>query len=102
MKKMRTKAFIMALALAATCAAKDIRTVVLTTNPQIHCANCEKTIKDFIRFEKGIKDIRTNLEDKTITIKYDADKISVEEIIRGFQKIDYEAIEVQPTPTNKE
>ena len=85
----------MALAIAATCAAKDIKTVVLTTDPEIHCANCEKTIKDYIRFEKGIKSIRTNLDDKTITIEYDADKTSVEEIIRGFKKISYEAREVE-------
>ena len=92
---MRAKAFLMALAIAATCAAKDIKTVVLTTNPEIHCANCEKTIKDYIRFEKGIKSIRTNLDDQTITIEYDADKTSVEEIIRGFKKISYEAREVK-------
>lgn len=99
---MRTKAFLVALAIAATCAAKDIRTVVLTTDPEIHCANCEKTIKDYIRFEKGIKAIRTNLDDKTITIEYDADKTSVEEIIRGFKKISYDAREVEVKTTNED
>ena len=51
----RTKALFIALALTLACQAKDIKTVVLTTTPQMHCANCEKKIKENIRFEKGIK-----------------------------------------------
>ena len=92
---MRTKVLFMALAFAATTFAKDIKTVVLTTNPEMHCTGCEKKIKDNIRFEKGIKDIRTNLDDKTVTIEYDADKTNVEKIIEGFKKINYEASEVK-------
>lgn len=92
---MRAKVLLMALAIAATCAAKDIKTVVLTTNPEMHCMGCEKKIKENIRFEKGIKDIKTNLEDKTVTIVYDADKTNVEAIIAAFKKISYEASEVK-------
>ena len=98
---MKIKLLLIALAIAGSCYAKDIKTVVLTTNPQMHCANCEKKIKDNIRFEKGIKSIKTNLEDKTITIEYDADKTNVPNIIKGFKKIKYEAKEVKPTPKKK-
>ena len=94
----RTKALFIALALTLACQAKDIKTVVLTTNPQMHCANCEKKIKDNIRFEKGIKSIKTNLDNKTVTIEYDADKTTVPAIIEGFKKIKYEASEVKPAP----
>lgn len=90
-----------ALAIAATCAAKDIKTVVLTTNPVMHCATCEKKINDNLRFEKGIKDIRTNLKDKTVTIKYDAEKTTVENIIKGFKKINYTATVVQKAEEKK-
>ena len=96
---MRTKALFIALAFASVCFAKDIKTVVLTTNPEMHCTGCEKKIKDNIRFEKGIKSIKTNLDDKTITIEYDADKTTVEDIIKGFEKIKYEAREVKTTDT---
>ena len=90
---MRTKliAVVAAVCFASTCFAKDIKTVVLNTVPQMHCANCEKKIKNNIRFEKGIKEIETNLADKTVTIKYDADKTTVEKIIAGFAKINYTA-----------
>ena len=99
---MRTKAFLFALAFASVCFAKDIKTVVLTTNPEMHCTGCEKKIKDNIRFEKGIKSIKTNLDDKTVTIEYDADKTTVEDIIKGFEKIKYAASEVKTADTDKE
>ena len=98
---MRTKTLFIALALTLACQAKDIKTVVLTTNPQMHCANCEKKIKENIRFEKGIKSIKTNLDDKTVTIEYDADKTTVPAIIEGFKKIKYEAKEVKSNKLNK-
>ena len=99
---MRAKVLFMALAVAAVCNAKDIKTVVLKTNPEMHCSGCEKKIKDNIRFEKGVKDIRTNLDDKTVTIEYDADKTNVEAIIKGFKKINYEACEANPATAKKE
>ena len=99
---MRTKAFLLALALATASYAKDIKTVVLTTAPEMHCENCEKKIKNYIRFEKGVKSIKTNLEDKTVTIEYDADKTTVPTIIKGFKKIKYEAKEVKKEKPNKQ
>ena len=98
---MRTKLLFAALAVAAVCTAKDIKTVVLTTNPEMHCTGCEKKIKENIRFEKGIKDIRTNLDNKTVVVEYDADKTNVENIIKGFKKIKYDASVVKPTPAKK-
>lgn len=88
----------MALAVAAACTAKDLKTVVLTTLPEMHCANCEKKIKENIRFEKGIKDIKTDLKTKTVTVTYDAEKTNVERIITGFKKIKYDAREVKKAP----
>ena len=75
--------------------AKDIKTVVVTTNTEMHCESCEKKIKGNLRFEKGIKNIITNLNSKTVTIEYDADKTNVQNIIQGFKKIKYEATEVK-------
>jgi copper chaperone CopZ len=70
--------------------------------PWMHCANCEKKIKENIRFEKGIKSITTNLKDKTVTVEYDADKTNVQNIINGFKKINYDAKEVKTGATKKE
>lgn len=75
--------------------AKDIKTVQLTTNPQMHCENCEKKIKGNLRFEKGVKKISTSIPEQTITIEYDADKTSVEKLIKAFPKFGYKASEVK-------
>ena len=99
---MRTRVLFVALALATVCLGKDIKTVVFTTNPQMHCENCEKKIKGNLRFEKGVKNITTDLKTKTVTIEYDADKTNVQNLIKGFKKIKYEASEVKKDKENKQ
>ena len=76
--------------------AKDIKTVVVTTQPQMHCESCENRIKGNLRFEKGVKMIETDIPNQSITITYDADKTDVKKIIAGFKKINYDATEVTP------
>ena len=80
---------------AAVGLAKDIKTAIFTTNPEMHCESCENKIKGNLRFEKGIKSIKIDLKSKTVTIQYDADKTNVQNIIKGFKKIKYEAKEVK-------
>lgn len=82
--------------------AKDIKTAVFTTNPEMHCESCEKKIKGNLRFEKGVKNIITDLKTKTVTIEYDADKTNVQNIINGFKKIKYEATEVKKETTKEQ
>lgn len=88
---MRKKLITLAVAaMAATVTfAKDIKTLVVTTTPQMHCEGCEKKIKNEIRFVKGVKNIVTSVENQTVSIKYDADKTSQETIIKAFSKIGY-------------
>lgn len=81
----------MAVCFALAGYAKDIKTVVFKTTPEMHCQNCENKIKKNIRFEKGVKEIETNLTDKTVTVTYDAEKTTVDALIAGFAKIDYKA-----------
>lgn len=84
-----------AIALSAgSAAAKDIQKVVLTTNPAMHCQNCESKIKNHLKFEKGIKKIDTSVENQTVTITYDADKTSEKAIMDAFTKIKYEVKKV--------
>ena len=100
MKKVLVLSAMMMTAMVAL--AKDIKTVVFTTNPQMHCENCEKKIKGNLRFEKGVKNIITDLKTKTVTIEYDADKTNVQNLIKGFKKIKYEAAEVKNETTKEQ
>ena len=71
--------------------AKDIKTVVFTTTPQMHCESCENKIKNNLRFEKGIKSIETSVPNQTVTVKYNADKTTPEKLQKGFDKFGYKA-----------
>ena len=99
MKKLFT---MLMLATTLTISAKDIKTLIVTTVPQMHCEGCENKIKGNIRFEKGIKTIETNRDLQTVTITYDADKTTPENIIQGFQKIGYHATEVKAEQKQQE
>jgi len=77
-----------------TMVAKDFRTVVFKVE-QMMCQNCEKKVKDNIKFEKGLKKFTTDLKDKMVTITYDADKTNVEQLQAGFKKFKYEAVVVE-------
>lgn len=85
----------------ATMWAKDYYTVVFKV-PQMMCQNCENKIKKNIKFEKGLKEFSTDLENKTVTITYDAEKTDVEKLKEGFKKFKYE-VEVleEPKPVAK-
>ncbi len=81
----------LSLILALTAAAADLRTIRVTTRPQMTCANCENKIKKNLRFEKGVKEIRTDRENQIVTIVYDAEKTDENKILKGFEKIKYQA-----------
>lgn len=70
---------------------KDIRDVTFKVQ-QMECPNCEKKVKNNIRFEKGVKSIQTNVEQRTVIITYDADKTNVTRLQTAFKKFDYTAV----------
>ncbi len=80
--------------MAVAAQAKDIKTVVFTTNPKMHCENCEKKIKGNLRYEKGVKSIDTSVSEQTVTVKYDADKTSAETLQQAFGKFGFKAEQV--------
>lgn len=93
---MRKVIMTLAIALMGVSAqAKDIKTVIFTTQPQMHCANCEKKIKGNLRYEKGVKRIDTSVEQQKVTVKYDADKTSADKLQKAFKKFGYEARQVK-------
>ena len=80
----------MLLAGAVMVSAKDMKTLVVTTNPKMSCQNCENKIKGNLRFEKGIHKIETDLKNQTVTVTYDADKTNETKIAEAFGKIKYQ------------
>ena len=89
MKKNLLMAFMLMLA-GNSFAQTATDTLVVTTQPQMHCQNCEKKIKSNIRFVKGTKKIETSVDDQKVTIVYDARKAKYDDFVEAFKKIGYE------------
>lgn len=89
MKKNLLVAFMLMLA-GNSFAQTATDTLVVTTQPQMHCQNCEKKIKSNIRFVKGTKRIDTSVKDQKVTIVYDARKAKYDDYVEAFKKIGYE------------
>lgn len=89
MKKLILLTF--ALLLGAMVQAQTKKEVVFSTEPQMHCENCAKKIRDYIRFEKGVKAVNPDLETKLVAVQYDSEKTNPEKLIKAFEKIGYTA-----------
>lgn len=77
-----------------TMSAKTIKEFVVTTQPQMSCQNCENKIKKTLRFEKGVTNIQTDLQNQVVVVTYDADKTNEANLTQAFAKLNYK---VAPT-----
>ncbi len=89
MKKNLLAAFMLAVA-GNIIAKTPADTLVVTTQPQMHCQNCEKKIKSNIRFVKGTRKIDTSVDEQKVTIVYDSKKADYDDFVAAFRKIGYE------------
>lgn len=71
---------------------KGTETVVFKAT--IDCQNCVNKINKNIPFEKGVKDVKANLETKEVTVTYDTKKTDKEKLAKAFEKIDIKTEEV--------
>ena len=81
----------MMLTMTTVMMAKDIRTLVVTTNPQMHCQKCENRVITNLANVKGIKSVETSVADQTVTIIYDAKKVSEEDLIAAIDASGFKA-----------
>ena len=72
-------------------AAKELKTLRVTTEPPMHCNKCETKIKNNLRFEKGVNKIDTDLKGQVITVVYDAEKTDEDKIVKALGKMKYNA-----------
>lgn len=68
---------------------KNCREAVCVTT--MHCAKCEKKIVENVSFEKGVVDLKTDLDTKTVTIVYDTAKTDTMKLANSIRELGYEA-----------
>ena len=61
----------------------------------MHCHNCEQKIKKNIPYEKGVKDLTTNLEKQLVTVKYQADKTDKTKLKKAIEKLGFTCEEIK-------
>jgi copper chaperone CopZ len=66
----------------------DKEKVVL--NVSMTCENCQKRIEKNIAFEKGVTDMKVNLENKTVEIEFKKSQTTVEKLQAAIEKLGYE------------
>lgn len=66
----------------------EVKTVVFKSDG-MHCQKCAEKVNGNIAFEKGVLDLKTDVKTRTITIKYDASKTSVEKLAAALKKLGY-------------
>ena len=103
---MKTKHFLLTLLLGFFClslstslsaqsgAPKKNKEVEITFSVDIDCPNCQKKVEAKLPFEKGVKDMKVDLEKHEIWILYQTDKTDKEKLIAAIKKIGYEAVEI--------
>lgn len=57
----------------------------------LHCDKCAAKISENVSFEKGVKDLKTNVEDKTVTIVFDPAKTDTLKLGDAIRKLGYKA-----------
>jgi len=68
---------------------------------EISCNKCKEKITKNLRFEKGLKSLKVNVEEKTVTIKFDSEKTSIEDLKEALKKLGYTATEVKKEAAQK-
>ncbi|MBR1962358.1 MAG: cation transporter [Alistipes sp.] len=74
-------------------AEKKIATVVFTTD--LDCHHCAQKVLNTIPYEKGIKDVQVDVPTKTVTVKFDAAKNSVESLTKAFESIKVKVVKAE-------
>lgn len=90
---------IMAVCTLSLSAKGEVKSVTFKVE-QMVCHNCEAKVKKNISFEKGVKDLSTDVEHKLVTIQYNPAKTTVEKLQAGFKKFGYTAT-VAPAKCDK-
>ena len=71
-------------------------TVEITFNVGMHCQSCKDRIEKNIPMEKGVKDLKVDLNKKEVTVVYNPVKTTVEKLIKAFQDLGYTCEELKP------
>lgn len=71
---------------------KDLVTVCYKSS--MDCHSCETELNNYLKFEKGVKDLKVDLKSNTIKVVYKSGKNTSENLAKGIREKGYEAIPI--------
>lgn len=72
-------------------AQKTDKTQKVTLECNVHCHSCKSKIMQQLPYEKGVKDVKVDVEKKEIEIEFKTDKNTTDDLIKTLKKMGYEA-----------
>jgi copper chaperone CopZ len=64
---------------------------VVCYKSDMDCAQCEKTVFEYLKFEKGVKDLKVDHASNTIMVEYKEGKTTEEKLAEAIAKKGYKA-----------
>ncbi len=83
--------FVMLAGFASDLSAQKKGREVVFFKSDMDCGDCEKTLYDHLRFEKGIKDLKVDHVSNTIFIEYKTNKSNDESFVDAIEKKGFKA-----------
>lgn|GEM_PF-289360 len=87
---------IIMLALINPVLAQKKENKVVCFKSDMDCANCEKTVGEYLKFEKGVKDLKVDHASNTIRVEYKDGKNTDEKLAKAIEKKGYKAEKITP------
>lgn len=94
-----TLVFMLGLISTQTYAQKKENNIVCFKS-NMHCEDCSNTLTEYLKFEKGVKDLKIDYATNTIKIEYKADKNNEEQFVKAIEKKGYKADKISPEEYN--
>ncbi|MDR0725379.1 MAG: cation transporter [Prevotellaceae bacterium] len=79
-------------------AGKKKKTEEVTFSVNMTCDNCKAKIERHISWEKGVKDLKVNLDKKQVTVKYDPAKTTEDKLKEAINKLEFTCEKTEPEP----
>lgn len=90
---------VLTLSLSAEAQKKNETTVIFKAH--MHCESCKAKVEKNMPFEKGVKDLKVDMQAKTITVTFRKDKNSLENIQKALEKLDVKIEGVEEKAVDK-
>ncbi len=71
--------------------AQEKENKVVCFKSSMDCENCQTTLTEYLKFEKGVKDLKVDLTSNTVMIEYKEGKNSDEKLAKAIEKKGYVA-----------